>query len=117
MIYIDDLKTGDSGIYDCSLVNRDDPSDLRTSVYELHVSKTKGQLKIIDTALDEEYSEGDVIKLFHIAESFPVNDYNVQWRKVSSLKLYYILYFLFFNYFFCLEIFVSIKSLSQLTII
>ncbi|VDK36152.1 unnamed protein product [Gongylonema pulchrum] len=84
MLYIDDLRISDSGDYECILTNKDDARDIRHSVYHLQVSPTKGQLKFVDASNDIELEEGGTIRLYHIARSFPDDEYDSEWRKYSK---------------------------------
>ncbi|VDN40968.1 unnamed protein product [Gongylonema pulchrum] len=88
MLYIDDLRISDSGDYECILTNKDDARDIRHSVYHLQVSPTKGQLKFVDASNDIELEEGGTIRLYHIARSFPDDEYDSEWRKMDEVDIH-----------------------------
>lgn len=84
MLHIKSLTAADSGIYECILTNKDDANDSRNATYELQVSATKGQIRVVDATDVTDFDEGDTVKLFHLAKSYPPDEYKSQWRKVSA---------------------------------
>ncbi|VDM25103.1 unnamed protein product [Toxocara canis] len=82
MLFIKSLTSADSGKYECLLTNKDDANDSRNATYELNVSATKGQIRVMDATDVTEFDEGDIIKLFHLAKSFPSDEYRSEWRKI-----------------------------------
>uniref|UniRef100_F1KRI3 receptor protein-tyrosine kinase n=1 Tax=Ascaris suum TaxID=6253 RepID=F1KRI3_ASCSU len=86
MLHIKSLTAADSGIYECILTNKDDANDSRNATYELQVSATKGQIRVVDATDVTDFDEGDTVKLFHLAKSYPPDEYKSQWRKLYKIS-------------------------------
>lgn len=87
VLHIVSLREVDSGDYECILTNQDDKRDVRRSKQRFEVSSTRGQLKFITASQNITTTEGETIRLYHIAKAFPTDEYVFEWRKVP-IKAY-----------------------------
>ncbi|VDK41767.1 unnamed protein product [Anisakis simplex] len=88
LLLIKGLTGSDSGKYECKLTNKDDPNDTRNAIYELNVSSTKGQIRVLDASSDVvDVEQGDNVKLLLLAKPFPSDEYKSEWRKIYKTSL------------------------------
>ncbi|VDN03299.1 unnamed protein product [Thelazia callipaeda] len=84
LLSIEDLVVTDSGDYECIVTNKDNIYDVRRNIKQLQVSPTVGQLKVVDFSDNVDSYEGQTVRLFHVAETFPSSEYASEWRKYSK---------------------------------